>query len=256
MTALVLGGVALFSGCMKSGDNYASPQAATNNNTVNTTSNTINPVAKATVNYTLITMIPDPTINLQWNSGYITTTELLFNGTYVVGNMLKQIQFSTQTGQTMQLSGSMALGSVAVVPGSFDYGSFSLMLNQSSEAHALMLNGTYIIKNQKIPVQLIVDQQEELLSIGIKKPVITAQSYMATLFLNIGQIINGIDANTLSTAAVTNGTIFISATSNGALYQQILYNLNGLRGGIQVQFEALPVTSTSLNPIVAQSPVR
>ncbi len=126
------------------------------------------------------------------------------------------------------------------------------MLNQSTSDHGLFLAGIYLNGKQQLPVQLMLDQPVQLMSSYINGPTVNAPNYTAMLTLNVAALVTGIDANSLSNAAVTNGIIYISATSNGSLYQQVLNNINNLQNIMTVQFES---AQQVVSPVIAVNPV-
>jgi hypothetical protein len=250
MIAIVLGGAVTFQSCKKNDNNYmATPAGKSTINTQNTTqgTNNLNSVnAFGVITCQLTTLFPNTAPGLQWTSGYITANQLVFNGTHVIGNMLSLTKFPAQISQTIQLSKSAALGNIDVTPGKFDYGSISLMLSQSGVAHGLFVSGLFNRNNNTIPVQIMIDDQEELRSSPINSPVIANQDYSANLILDIGRLTKGITGNNLSAAVVTDGTVFISATSNTNLYQMVKDNLVS---SMQLQFFTMQA-----NPVMATAP--
>ena len=114
MIALAFGGAVIFQSCKKNDNNYVATPASKNiANTQNNIASGNFTEAAGIINCQLTVIFPDPTPQLQWNSGYITTTSLVFNGTHIVGNMLSQTTFPTQINQTIQLSKSVALEALA-----------------------------------------------------------------------------------------------------------------------------------------------
>ena len=180
------------------------------------------------INYELTSPIPGPGSLVHWNSGYISTTGLIFNATHKVGNLLRRDRYGTAIGQVVTLFHTTMLGSLKVPGLQCDHASFTLRLGSLKSNYALFLSGVYntnVAPLRIIPVQVIINDPVELNTVWLNDVVINKTSYTAVIEFNLDKITNGITNNMINNAAITNGTIFITSTSNQTLYGIIVNNL-------------------------------
>ena len=234
MVAFAFLSVVLSAGCKKDSKSDITPDAM---------------VITTSINYKLMTEPQNPSSFLIWNSGYITTSALTFNGTHTVGNSVRLAQFKTSKVQTVSLLNTTNLGTVGVVASAYDDISFTATLNANLMAHALFLTGIYNAKDQNVPVQLIIDGQVLLSSVWLQKVTVYPSAYyLTTLLFDLGQVTNGITANSLDGAVRTSGQIIISNEFNQDLYNLILGNLTN---EMKVRFGIMPVSSPYIAPVSA-----
>jgi len=230
---LIIAGIAgatLFSACEKDSDQVVAPAADPT-----TASKIIIPTGQATIaipygiTYKIMMTQQDANLPVQWTSGNMTTSAILFNAFQVRGNALFKVSYSTNTSQSVNLFSPTVLGGIIIPSPGLDYDiNFGVMLtnNNDNASNSFVLNGATTVNQEKIPVMFIVNQPLQLTGLIANNTFIDArQYYMASLLLNLDVLMNNINGNMLTQAAETNGTIIISANSNQNLYQTMFANL-------------------------------
>ena len=232
MTAGGMIALSLFTGCKKDTANGMYNMENLTADHIGNSIQQVNTTQNAAVLYRIKMMQPGVQSPLQWNKGELTSSEILFDGTLVYGNMLRRVVFGGKAMMEVDLMNpnAMVLGTVNVPYGRYNFGAFELNMNSLATAHSLMLSGTYMLRGQKTPIQLAIDQPVTLTSQELKDVVINSAAYVSTLNIDLGALI---DDNLLNEAEVTNGTIVISANSNPVLYKVILMQL---QSALSVQF--------------------
>jgi hypothetical protein len=235
ITALI--GMGILTGCTK--DSSLSPAAdisiAANSKNVpapplaNPGQNVPNGIIQyGIVSYQLLVLTP-PGPLVQWNSGYFTSSSLIFDG-YQTANDIQRFRFQTAIAQTFKLAAQIDLGTVNVSPAKYDGADLTLMLSSLNGSAAMSLTGNFSATasgaNMNMPIQLNIRNTTELIgkwrnSIGVN----AAQAYTARLVLDLSKLTNGITADMLLKAQKTNGIIIISDTSNTDLFSMVLFNL-------------------------------
>ena len=247
LTAAVVS-AALFTGCSKKDNNY---------NLAEDRAMPGPPVSNVTV--VLQNIKQRPGYMLQWNSGTLTTADILFTGEHAYGNMVEMVKYNTKVVKSIDLVTPSVtnLGAIAVPLGNYLSGSFGIDLlgissaNSIKLANALYLEGVYYpipppgstatTITDPIPVRVIVNTPVILSSEWLNKLAINRPAYTATMSFNVGHLAAGIDENMLKNAVRTNGTVYITSTSNQNIYKIIVNNLeNNL---MEVQLSASDMLS-------------
>ena len=250
MIAATIISAALFTGCKKEDSMTGIAAEQIGNGT-------------AKVTFQLQTLLPPTGSLVKWDKGYITVSDILFNGSHYNGEMLTQQQYETTVGQTLNLLGTSALGIVNVPFNTFSSVSFTGLLNPLNETNSLYLNGTHEIgqtsssggnvpvPNTTIPVQVMISDPAILNSVWINGVTINQLNYTATLFFDLSQLTNGITPQMLETAATSHGVVVISSTSNQNLYGIIVSNLKNNLMNVQLLPLSLTInTQSTVNPHV------
>ena len=224
-TALLMT-AAFFAGCTK--DNNNNLQRGGDGITY-TENSELYPVA---INYKLVLPQPNGGSLIQWNSGYLNTTEFVFNATHKNGNELTQQRFGTRAAYKIMFFDTKVLGDVYVPKTNCDYASFTVSLDTSNGNYAMRLYGIYNLYGTAIPpvgvmpVQLTINEPVDLNSVWINNVTTGMVSYWSAIIeLSPDLLVNGIDQDMMNAAEVTDGMIKITSTSNKNLYQAIINNL-------------------------------
>ena len=224
MIAAALISATFFTGCKK-GDNP-----------LGTAANEISKegtIVSSNLNYRLGAASQTSNTLIQWNKGYVTASELFFNGLLIDGSVIKPGREMAKSGVTVDLFVPSSLGTVQVPFNVYSGASANVNLNPLNGNSSLWLAGTAAIINtvpdmppvKMRPVQLIIDQPVTLTSEVINNVKISQLNYTVTLTMDLNQLTSGIDAGMLENAMINNGIILISAKDNPNLYGIIFKNL-------------------------------
>jgi hypothetical protein len=174
---------------------------------------------------------------LQWNSGYITTSALLYKGLHNDNNTSVSADVNTQNVVTVKLFEAQKLGMISIPVNTYTAGMFSMQLGAANGLPSFALNGTLNYKNAGTPVQIVVTDPLTIASAWTDNVLIAmSQKYTVTLSLSLSNVNANITGDMLARADKTNGVILISSTANTGLYHTIVAN---------IQNQALGVTLSS-----------
>jgi hypothetical protein len=266
---MVLAGV-LFSGCTKDSMDTLDSTAITNGNTARK-----NIAVPPMIIYNLAATPVMYGRQMQWNNGYITVGALILEGTHINGDMISMEKFETSTNITVQLFAPVALGTLTTQPDTFNYGMFTIQLNPGNSIYsvnsvdrtnsvnpanspaAFFLSGNFYMNDIRrvggvgIPVQVIINEKVLLSANWIKNITISDfKTYTATLSLNLNNLTDNITPEMFMDAQKTDGTIFITNTSNQNLYGIMMTNLQN--DMLQAQFSLYPPV---INPNPTSIPI-
>jgi hypothetical protein len=252
LMAAALLGTALFASCRKDhGNMVVTPDAS--------------PTESTGVSYKMSATTLD-TNNLasliNFTSGYVRVTELHFeanridsgsrgngngnsngngngsNGNNGKGNgnaygqnnqTITHVHYMSNTAQVIDLFNPTLLGNVNIPYGTYDNILFKLKIAPQDSVHALYLAGTVGDSTMSIPVYVIIDQQMELVAKWMQKTTISSgTNYLSNLSMSLGQLTSGLDSTMLQNLTLTNGAIVISSTSNTAIYNFIVTNMQSM----------------------------
>ncbi|MDP9047951.1 MAG: hypothetical protein M3N14_07425 [Bacteroidota bacterium] len=126
---------------------------------------------------------------------------------------------------------SPALASISIDSGTYKEIEVRLVLSQSATAAIpLTLMGTFTTPQDSVAVPVEFDFNQDLkLKAEAENVVISKTQNLKTLFmLNLNMISTGLSAADLHAATRTNGKVVISSTSNTALFNKIVSNLQSI----------------------------
>jgi len=170
---------------------------------------------------------------ITWNSGYVTTTGLGFQGVLNIVTADNQSVTQSTATKTVTLFPGATLGSVTALTGSYKAVTYTISLGQAGSSYALSLSGNANFGYVAVPVQFIMSQPLGLrvqwfCCTGLNNDDVNlqyGQSYIITFTLKPNDVLNGLTETMLSNAVRTGGMIMISETSNADIYSVIRANL-------------------------------
>ncbi|RYY99905.1 MAG: hypothetical protein EOO11_03415 [Chitinophagaceae bacterium] len=140
-----------------------------------------------------------------------------------------EVEYGSSVQQTIDLfAANTSLGSITLDSGTYREVEFKAFLAPNGAAPALELRGSYTSNGTTTPVTF---RAEEAVLLKAEKHNVTlsgATSYEATAPINLQAVAQGISASALDNATRTGGSILITSSSNGTLYQALLRNLRSL----------------------------
>ena len=221
---------------------------------------TINYNNTSLVNYRLNTLQPGSRSIFHWSDGYINVTQLRFNDFHPLGDAYTDQIFGNQVQQMASISDQALLGYVPIPAIKCDAATFALVLGspgllkttaRSSIAapyHALYLNGSYnsaidMPPARGIPVQVVIDDSVQINTQYLYNLSIVKTSYTASIQFSLDQLGNGITANMMNNAIITNGTIYITSANNQNLYEMIVHNLQDNMMQVQLTTQLIGTAS-------------
>jgi len=220
MIAFVAMGIFFLAGCTKNTENASREMV----------------VPGAPVQMRLVTSPQSAGALIQWQSGYLSASMLTVDGSNIVGNSMRLVQYTNATTQRIQLFHPTYLGTVETSPAFYNGLSFVTTLTSGQQFHAIQLNGLFRFANQYVPVQVLIDSEVLLSSIWLDNITISqGTTYNCILYFDPSQLMTGINAARLLDASRIDNTLVISANSNIDLYNIVMTNLNN---GINVLFAA------------------
>lgn len=154
---------------------------------------------------------------VSWTSGSAVARRIRFEGT---GD--NEVDIRIDVPQNITLIGpSTTLGELYIPVGDYQDARFTIELSRT-DPFVLTGNvdGTPIVL--QVPPPLSFEMDRSTLS------VLASTNYDATTTLNLSRVLNGITADMLADAALTNGQILISPTSNQRIYNLMLANMKTL----------------------------
>lgn len=175
--------------------------------------------------------------NVTWQSGYATVSSISFDGNNEnEGNKNEEDDFIESSPFKVDLfNGNTLLGNVDIAYGTYQNINIKLELKRTSVDSALYLKGTYTpTAGSTVPVILSLDGKSDDLEILVKARNLTVaanQSYIEFLDLHLDILMTGVTTTDLDAATLTKGAIIINATSNTAIYNKVLANLNNFCDG-------------------------
>ena len=198
-----------------------------------------------------------PGYMFQWNTGSITTSDVVFNGVHLIGNMLNKQEFTAEAVRSIDIIRPSVtdLGTIAVPFDTYTHASIGIGLlglksaNSMNLANSLYLDGYYYpvpppgarSVTDPIPVKVSVNGPVVMNSKWLDQVLINKADYIATVSINVFGLTAGLDQRMLNAAEQVNGTIYINSTTNQDIYRIIVANL---------QDNIMPVQlSTPLNSI-------
>jgi hypothetical protein len=237
LIAAAFAATSLFAACKK--DNNSTGGAAYDTKLMAPTAN---------INYRVQTIPQRPGYMLQWTSGSMITSEVIFTGTFINGDPVEQRSYEGKGFNTIDLvtPSITNLGVVNVPYNNYLRAIFTIELSPINSLTSLVLKGQYyqiqppsgIAPFQPVPVELAISTPVALNAVMQSKLRINNGNYIATIAMDVNQLTNGIDDALLSTAARTNGMILISNQSNPNLYGIVVKNLEDYLMNMQLTVEA------------------
>ncbi len=201
---------------------------------------------RANITYRLQTIPQRPGYMLQWNSGSVITTNIVFNGSIINGDVGELMSFDSPGLKTIDLTKASltTLGSVNVAYNKYLRGNFAVEIDPVNSMTSLILNGyfypipppTGAIPFSPVPIEIAVSTHAVLNSVQLANLYIDKSNYIATISLDINQLTHGLTQAMLNGAALTDGTLLISNESNPLLYGIIVKNMENYM--LNLQFSA------------------
>jgi len=109
--------------------------------------------------------------------------------------------------------------------GTYDAIELKIKLDKHAADPAMQLNGLVSNGGMSIPVIVQVDENLELKTEQRDITITNDETYIAVTTINLADVTEGITADMLLDARLTDGTIIISPGSNKDLYRVIVNNL-------------------------------
>lgn len=151
---------------------------------------------------------------LSWRSGSAVARRIRFQG-------ISDDEIDIRTGvptPIVMVGPATDLGRIEVPAGDYEEVRFTIELSHTDPFQLTGdYNGTPLLLQITAPIDITLER--DALTIDAQT------NYHATTTLNLSQLLSGITAGMLSEAALSNGEIHISATSNTRLYDIIVANL-------------------------------
>ncbi len=170
--------------------------------------------------------------SIQWTSGTASTLALKFEAK----NSSGEVEFKQNTQQQIDLfAASSVLGNITIPQGTYSEVEFKALLSPSGNNPALKLSGIFSTTTANLPVVFIMNTSTELKAEKNNVTVAAGTNYSALNTIDLSQLTRGISQADLNGAALTNGTIMISSSSNGNLYAIMVNNLNSHHGEAEVE---------------------
>jgi hypothetical protein len=139
-----------------------------------------------------------------------------------------ELEFKTTTARQVDLFAPVAttLGNITVPAGTYSEIEFKISLSPNGNAPAMELNGNYTNANSQI-IQVVFSLSSlfELKAEQHNVTISSNSSFNALTTLDLAFVSSGITQAMLNSAALTNGKIIISSSSNSNLYNIIINNL-------------------------------
>ncbi len=234
----------LFAGCKKGDSSYG---VAANDKVMGPTAN---------ITFQVQTVPQRPGYMLQWNSGSLITSKIIFNGTILNGNVGELMTFDAPALKTIDLTKSSltTLGSVNVAYEKYLRASFAADIDPINSVTSLVLQGYFypvpppsgVAPFSPIPIEIAISTHAVLNSVMLSNLLINKSNYVATLSLDVNQLTSGISPFMLTTATITNGTILIDNESNPELFGIVVKNLENYMINVQLSAQLMNTVS---NPV-------
>lgn len=155
--------------------------------------------------------------SVSWRSGSAVARRIRFQG---MGDDEIDIRTGVPTPIAM-VGPATALGTLEVPAGAYEEVRFTIELSRTDPFQLTGdFNGTPLLLQVTDPID--IQMERDVLTID------ALTNYTALATLNLSSLLSGITGDMLSEAAVSNGQILISATSNTRLYQIILVNMKAM----------------------------
>ena len=164
--------------------------------------------------------------SIVWTSGYASATEIKLEAK---NSNQSQVEYKSQNKQKVDLFTSVAsiLGNVTLAPGTYTEVEFKIEMAPSGSDAALELDGSFTNGNTGVTVPVVFRVNSLFEIKGEKNNVVVTDNAGTTALttLDLSLLTNGITQLALSSATVSGGTLVISSSSNSALYNIIVANL-------------------------------
>lgn len=190
-----------------------------------------------TTNRTAVVARTSPTgrvegANIQWQSGSAAATGLKFEATNSAG----EVELKQKIIQQLDLfATNSVIGNMAIPAGTYNEVELKAYLAPVGSSPALELNGSFTNGSSIIPVRFIVNTSVELKAEKHSISVAEGNVYSALNTLDLSALTNGIAESALASATLANGVIVLSASSNAAIYNRILENLQRHHGEAEIE---------------------
>lgn len=169
--------------------------------------------------------------SILWTTGTASANELKFEAENSAG----EVEFKQKTAQQIDLfSASSSLGNITIPPGTYNEVEFKALLAPASSNPALELSGSFTSAGVTKQIKFIVNSSLELKAEKANVTVAQGSLYSALNNIDLSQLTANVSETALNNAAVTNGVIVLSASSNQGIYQTILDNLGRHHGEAEV----------------------
>lgn len=162
--------------------------------------------------------------SIAWTSGTAAATQIKFEAK----QNTSQLEFKSADLQQIDLFASVlaGMGNITIPAGTYTEVEFKIELDQNGSNPAMELDGQYTNGTGTVtPVIFTLNTLFELKAEQSNVVVDGTTSITALTTLDLSFISNGITQAILNGAAITNGKIIISATSNTNVYNIITNNL-------------------------------
>jgi hypothetical protein len=139
-----------------------------------------------------------------------------------------ELEFKSTIARQVDLFAPVAitLGNITLPAGTYSEIEFKISLSPNGNAPAMELNGNYTNANsQVIPVIFSLNSVFELKAEKNNVTISINSNFNALTTLDLAFVSNGITQAMLNSAALSNGKIIISSSSNSNLYNIIINNL-------------------------------
>jgi hypothetical protein len=179
-----------------------------------------------TANRTSVVNRVDGAGSITWTSGFASATEIKLEAK---NSAQQQVEYKSESKQKVDLFTSVAgsLGNVILSPGTYTEVEFRIELSPSGADAALQLDGSFTNGNTGAitPVSFRINSIFEIKGEKNNVTITDNSGTTALTTLDLSVLTTGISQAMLSSATITGGSIIISSSSNVALYNIIVANL-------------------------------
>mgnify|MGYP000539456300 CR=1 FL=1 len=170
--------------------------------------------------------------SLIWSSGYASAVEIEFEAE---SNNV-EVEYKSEAKKKIDLFSPLStLGTVTIPAGFYKDIEFEVEVQANGSDAAFFLGGTYTNSNGvTTPVTFTLNATLEIEAEKENVTITDEASVNALTTWNLSLVTTGVTESMLNSAARTNGTIEISASSNAAIYNIIYNNLRNC-GGVEVK---------------------